>query len=145
RIEVLVDAVGVDDREVVLLPVVADTVVDLVAGSLEDVEAGLVLVPVPVIGAPREELHEMHLERLGEERVVAGTEHPRRPRLVGVPGVADARVVDDGAGAAGAVGGALAATELAQAVRLRAQPAEEDPALALGHREPPSPSASRKV
>ena len=59
--------------------------------------------------------------------------------------MADARVIDEGAGAPDAVGGTLAATEFAQAIRLGAQAAQEHPALAFGHREPPSPSAPRKV
>src|SRR5207244_10674719 len=67
-------------------------------------------------------------------------QHPRGPRLVGVARVADARVVDDGAGTAHAVRGALAAAELAEAVGLGGEPAKEDPTLALSHRKT---SASR--
>src|SRR6266566_3286390 len=129
---VLVDAVRVHDREIVLLPVVSDAVVDLVALALEDVEARLVLVAVAVIGAAREELDEMHLQRLRQEGIVARPKHPRGPRLVGVARVADARVVDDGAGTADAVRGALAAAELPKPVGLGTEPAKEDPALALG-------------
>src|SRR5207245_2742133 len=124
---VLVHAVRVHDREVVLLPVVSDAVVDLVALALEDVEARLVLVAVAVIGATREKLDEMHLQRLRQEGIVARAQHPRGPRLVGVARVADARVVDDGAGTAHAVRGALAAAELAEAVGLGGEPAKEDP------------------
>ncbi len=44
-----VHRVGVDEDEVVLVPVVALVVVDLVAPALEDVEGRLVLVSVSVI------------------------------------------------------------------------------------------------
>src|SRR5205823_3395716 len=113
--------------------VVSDAVVDLVALALEDVEARRVLVAVAVIGAPREELDEMHLQRLRQEGIVARAEHPRCPRLIGVAGVADTRVIDDGAGTADAVGGALAAAELAEPVGLGGEPAKEDPTLAFSH------------
>src|SRR5439155_1422914 len=105
---VLVHAVRVHDREVVLLPVVSDAVVDLVALALEDVEARLVLVAVAVIGATREKLDEMHLQRLRQEGIVARAQHPRGPRLVGVARVADARVVDDGACTAAELPAAIA-------------------------------------
>jgi hypothetical protein len=61
---VLVLAVGVDDDEVVLLPLVALAVVDLVALALEDVEVRLVLVAVAVIRAAWQQLDEVDLQRL---------------------------------------------------------------------------------
>src|SRR6266540_4182530 len=71
---VLVLAVGVDDDEVVLLPLVALAVVDLVALAFEDVEVRLVLMAVAVIETAGEQLDEVDLERLREERLVAGAE-----------------------------------------------------------------------
>src|SRR5256885_13098325 len=46
RVEMPVHRVGVHEDQVALLPVVTLVVVDLVARALEDVEGGLVLVPV---------------------------------------------------------------------------------------------------
>src|SRR5439155_106044 len=65
----------------------------------------------------------------------ARRQHRRGPGLVGVARVAGAGVVDDGAGTAHAVRGALAAAELAEAVGLGGEPAKEDPTLALSHRK----------
>ena len=95
RVEVPVDRVGVDEGQVAGLPVVALVVVDLVAGALEDVEGGLVLVAVAVVGALRRQLDEVHLQRLGEELLVAGADAPPGARLLGVAGVPDLGVVDD--------------------------------------------------
>ena len=50
-----------DDDEVILIPVVALAIVDLVARALEDVEVGLVLVAVAVVRSTREQLNEVHL------------------------------------------------------------------------------------
>src|SRR5207249_363021 len=76
---VLVLAVGMDDDEIVLLPLVALAVVDLVTLALEDVEVRLVLMPVAVVRPARLQLDEVHLQRLREERLVARTEHPPGP------------------------------------------------------------------
>jgi len=51
---------------------------DLIALALKDVEARFVLVTVAVIGPAGLELDEVHLQGLGQERVVPGPEHPRR-------------------------------------------------------------------
>ena len=81
--------------QVALLPVVPLVVVDLVAGALEDVERGLVLVAVAVVGAVRRQLDEVHLERLGQELLVARADPPPGAGLLGVAGVTDLGVVDD--------------------------------------------------
>src|SRR5918997_10199 len=64
--EVLVHAVVVHDGDVARLPVVADAVVDLVALAVEDVEGGLVDVPVLLRRAARTILLEMDMEHLAD-------------------------------------------------------------------------------
>ena len=88
---------------------------------------------VSVVGAARKELNEVHLERLGEEGIVARTEDPPGPRLRGVTGMRDRSVVGDRAGAPDAVGLVLAAAEFREAVVLRGDPAQEDAAFAVAH------------
>ena len=133
RVEVAVDRVGVDDDEVVLLPVVALAVVDLVARPFEDVKARLVLVAVPVIRAAREELDEVHLERLGQEGLVPGPEDPPRVRLLRVTGMRHRPGVGHDARAAHAIGLALVPAVLRKSVLRGADPAQEDAAFAVAH------------
>ena len=64
-VEVLVHAIVMHDRDVAGLPVVADAVVDLVAGAVEDVERGLVDVAVLLGGAAGRIFLEMDVQRLG--------------------------------------------------------------------------------
>ena len=137
----LVLAVVMDDDEVVLLPVVALAVVDLVPAAFEDVEVGLVLMAVAEVGAAGHELDEVDLERLREELLVTRAEHPIGLRLVGigVAGMADARIVDDRARAPDAVLAALQVALLAQAIGLRADAAQER-ATVLTHFALPQPA-----
>ena len=114
------------EDEVALLPVVALVVVDLVAAAFEDVERRFVLVAVAVVRAVRRQFHEVDLDRLGQERVVARSDPPPRARLrrvarVGgaVTGVHDDGVVPDPRR------GQLLAPEVAQTVRLRRHAANE--------------------
>ena len=65
-VEMLVDAVVVDDRHVARLPVVADVVVDLVALAVEDVEGGLVDVAVLLALAAGPVFLEVEVEVLGD-------------------------------------------------------------------------------
>ena len=62
----LVDAIVVHDRDVAGLPVVADAVVDLVAGAVENVEDRLVHVAVLLGGAARRIFLEMDVQRLAQ-------------------------------------------------------------------------------
>src|SRR5207302_686689 len=123
------------------LPIVPPPVVDLVSASLEDVERGLVLMAVAPVGAAGEQLDEVHLDRLGKERVISGTEDPGGAGLVRIPGVGDRRIVDDGAGAAHAGRRALPPAELFESVGLGADPPEKHPTFAFAHpgRLPPDP------
>src|SRR5438093_4350080 len=127
----LVLAIGMDDYEVVLLPVVALAVVDLVALALEDVEVRLVLMAVAVVAPTRLQLDEVDLQGLGEKGLVTRPEHPPGARLafIGVARMADARVVGDRAGAADPRRAALTGTELLQPIGLRADAAQERAAV----------------
>src|SRR5216683_6745212 len=64
-VEMLVHAVVMDDRDVAGLPIVANAVVDLVARAIENVERGLVDVPVLLGLAARRILLEMDVKGLG--------------------------------------------------------------------------------
>jgi len=129
RVEVPVHRVGVHQDEVVLLPLVALVVVDLVTGALEDVEGSLVLVTVPVVGAARRQFHEVHLKSLGQELLVTGADAPPGPGLLRVPGVPDLAVVDDDRVVPHPVDSQLSLPELAQTVGLAGQTADEHASL----------------
>ena len=75
---------------------------------------------VPMVRPPRTQLDEVDLERLGEEGLVPRAEDPpgTREAFVGIAGVADGRVVGDGAGPADARRGTLAPAEIGEAVSL---------------------------
>src|SRR5581483_4794386 len=135
-VEVTVHRVGVDDDEVAGLPVVALVVVDLVALALEDVEDGLVLVAVPVVRLPRRDLDEVHLDVLGQERLVAGADAPPGARVLGVARMADLRVVDDDVVVSYPWRGELLRAKLLEPVLLGAHPPQED-APFLCHCRPP--------
>jgi len=126
----------VHDDDVVLLPVVPLAVVDLVPGALEDVEQRLVLVAVALVPAAREQLDEVRLQRLREERIVPGSDEPRRLRPVAVIAVSGGVAAELPASADDAVGGALPPAELAEAVLLRRHPAQEDASF-FRHVAPP--------
>jgi hypothetical protein len=130
------DGVGVDDDEVARLPVVPLVVVDLVAGALEDVEDGLVLVAVAVVRLPGRDLDEVDLQVLGQERLVAGADAPPGARVLGVTGVTDLRVVDDDLVPPDTRRTELRATKFPEPVLLRAQPAQKD-ATGFPHSLPP--------
>jgi hypothetical protein len=66
----------------------------------------------------RRQLDEVHLEALGQERVVAGTDPPPGAGLCGVAGVAHLGVVHHHGVVADPGRGELAAAELLEAVRL---------------------------
>src|SRR5665213_323217 len=66
RIEMLVHAIVVDDRDVARLPVVPDAVVHLVALAVEDVERRLVHVAVLLRARARTVVLEMEVESLGD-------------------------------------------------------------------------------
>src|SRR2546428_2543193 len=99
RVEMLVDAVRVDDDRVAALPVVAHAVVDLVAAAVEDVVERLVLMTVSFVLAARGEVDGVHLEALREERIVPGTDEPLRARARAQPGIPRHPVREDRAGA----------------------------------------------
>jgi hypothetical protein len=65
-IEVLVDAVVVHDGDVAGLPVVAHAVVDLITGTVENIECRLVDVAVFLGGAARRIFLEMDVQRLAQ-------------------------------------------------------------------------------
>src|SRR5205823_9032785 len=64
RIEMLMHAVIVDDRNVAGLPVVAHAVVHLVAGAVEDVERRLVDVAMLAVDTARRVFLEVDMQRL---------------------------------------------------------------------------------
>src|SRR2546425_283355 len=130
-IEMLVDAVRVDDDRVTAFPVVAHAVVDLVAATVEDVVERLGLVTVSLVLAARSEVDGVHLEALREERIVPGSDEPLSGRAcahcrVAGRGVLAVREDETGPGLADARGLALALAMLGEPVRLGADPAEED-------------------
>ena len=137
----LVFAVGVDDDEVVLLPLVALAIVDLVTLAFEDVEVRFVLMTVPMVGAAGLQFDEVDLQRLGEERVIARTEHPPGARLalVRIPGMTDGRVVRDRPGTAHARRAALPGAELLEAIGFRTDPTQKSAAVLSSDQNPPIP------
>ena len=124
-----VHRVGVHVHQVVLGPVVALVVVDLVAAALENVERRFVLVAVSVVGRLRRQFDEMDLDGLGEKILVARADPPPGARLFAVPRVGDLGVVDDECVVPDPLDLQLLAPELAKAVRLRGEPADEYAAL----------------
>jgi hypothetical protein len=116
----------VDEDEVVLLPVVALVVVDLVSGALEDVERCLVLVAVAAVAAVAVDLDEVHLQGLGQELLVPGADPPGHARLLGAARVPDGlAVVGDNGLVPDARMGELLLAELLQLVLVRLQTAHE--------------------
>ncbi len=124
--------VGVHEDEVVLAPVVALVVVDLVAAPLQDVEGRLVLVAVAMVRRLWRQLDEVDLDRLGEKVRVAWADPPPRPALRAVARMRHRRVVDYHAVVAYPVHRQLTATVLTEPVGLRRQRPYENPSV-LAH------------
>ena len=78
----LMHRVRVNDHKVAGPPVIALSVVYLVATALKDVQERFVLMGVPLIRAAGEELHGVELDRLGQEEVIARPHEPLRARAV---------------------------------------------------------------
>src|SRR5207244_8256027 len=96
------------------LPLGAFALLGRVTLAFEDVEVRFVLLTVPMVGAAGPQFDEVDLQRLGEERVIARTEHPPGARLalVRIPGMTDGRVVRDRPGTADARRAALPGAQL---------------------------------